>query len=99
MTNQKLILVTGGASGIGKETVIALARVGNIVVFTARTKASGEAAQKEIKERSGNHTVSFLECDLSSLESVRRLCATFLVQHSRLDVLINNAGVMEHSRK
>lgn len=98
MTEQKTILVTGGTSGIGKETAVILAQEGNGVVFTARTKEAGEAALSEIKERSGSRDVSYIECDLASLDSVKRMCNAFLAQNSRIDVLINNAGVMEHER-
>lgn len=99
MQDEKLVLITGGASGIGKETAIALAKEGFDTVFTARTNESGEAARKEIIECSGNSTVSFIVCDLASLDSVRRICDEFAKQHTRLDVLVNNAGVMEHERR
>lgn len=99
MTEQKIILVTGGTSGIGKETVIILAKRGHRVVFTARTREAGEAALSEIQERSGSQDVSYLVCDLASLSAVKQMCDTFLAEHSRLDVLVNNAGVMPQERQ
>ena len=98
MTTQT-ILITGGTSGIGKETAVALAKGGTTVAFTARTKEAGEAAQREIRERSGNAAVSFFVADLSSLASVRHLAAEVLERYPRLNVLINNAGVLEQTRK
>jgi NAD(P)-dependent dehydrogenase (short-subunit alcohol dehydrogenase family) len=96
---QKTILITGGTSGIGKETAVALAKAGATVVITARTDRAGEEAQTDIVERSGNPGVSFIVCDLSSLDSVRRAAEAFCARHKRLDVLINNAGVLEQTRK
>ena len=93
------IFITGGTSGIGKETTLALAQAGATVVFTARTKEIGETIQQQISTQSGNQHVSFLVCDLSSLDAVRRMGTEFIERHQRLDVLINNAGVMEHTRK
>ena len=99
MTEQKTILITGGTSGIGKETAIALAKKGATVVFTARTEEAGEVARKEIIDQSGNPSVSVLVADLSSLASVRHLAEEFMKRYPRLDVLINNAGVLEQTRK
>ena len=99
MTEQKTILITGGTSGIGKETAVVLAKKGATVVFTARTEEAGEVARKEIIDQSGNPSVLVLVADLSSLASVRHLAEEFMKRYPRLDVLINNAGVLEQTRK
>lgn len=99
MKGKKLVLVTGGTSGIGKETAIALAKRGFEIVFTARTAESGRVVREEIVAHSNSQDVSFLECDLASLGAVRHLAAAFLARHSRLDVLLNNAGVMPQERQ
>ncbi len=99
MKDKKLILVTGGTSGIGKETVIALARQGHSVVFTARTRKSGEEALSEAVARSGNSHISFVICDLASFDSIREMCTSFAREHEQLDVLVNNAGVMPQERE
>lgn len=93
------MLVTGGNTGIGKETAVALAGAGARVVFTTRDVAKGEAARAEIRDRSGNDSVDVLELDLARLASVRELPARFAERHDHLDVLVNNAGLMLGSRR
>src|SRR5712692_7669681 len=89
----KVCLVTGGNSGIGRETALGLARLGATVVIVARDRAKGEAALSEIKRQSGNENVDLLVADLSSLDSVRQLAQEFRGKYSKLHVLVNNAGV------
>jgi NAD(P)-dependent dehydrogenase (short-subunit alcohol dehydrogenase family) len=86
------ILITGGNSGIGKEAAVALARMGAHVAITARNPSKGEAARKEIIERSGNNTAEDVPLDLASLESVRTTADNVLAKFDRIDVLVNNAG-------
>lgn len=93
------MLVTGGNTGIGKATAVALAGAGARVVFTTRDVAKGEAARAEIRDRSGNDSVDVLELDLARLASVRELPARFAERHDHLDVLVNNAGLMLGSRR
>jgi len=88
----KVILLTGGTSGIGKAAAMELARQGARVVITSRDRARGENTIEEIREATGNHSVQMLEVDLASLESVRDLAGIFRKDFSRLDVLVNNAG-------
>jgi len=94
----KTCLITGATSGIGKETALALGRLGATVVFTTRDKEKGQATKKELIERSGNESIDFLFCDLSSLRSVEDCSKQFESGHERLDVLINNAGTWERKR-
>lgn len=89
----KTVLITGAAQGIGKETALALARLGANVVLVARDRGRGEAAVSEIKTSSGNSAVELLVADLSSLAAVRRLAEDFSAAHEHLHVLINNAGM------
>jgi NAD(P)-dependent dehydrogenase (short-subunit alcohol dehydrogenase family) len=93
----KVALITGGNTGIGKETAAALAAMGAIVAFTSRDPAKGEAAAAELRERSGRDVVC-LPLDLASLASVRRFAAGFLARYDRLDVLVNNAGLIKGRR-
>jgi NAD(P)-dependent dehydrogenase (short-subunit alcohol dehydrogenase family) len=90
----KICLVTGATSGIGKATAHGLARMGATVVMVSRNQAKGEAVQKEVQAASGNPNVSVLLADLSSQQAVRELAAAVRQQYERLDVLINNAGLM-----
>ena len=88
-----VVLITGGNTGIGKATAIALARKGARVVFTSRDEARGKVALDEIRKASGRADVEVLGLDLASLASVRRCAAEFTERFDRLDVLVNNAGV------
>src|SRR5579885_3477815 len=95
----KICLITGANSGIGKETALGLARMGASVVMVCRDRARGEAAQNEIKEKSGNNNVDLLLADLSSQQSIRQLVEDFQSRYSQLHVLINNAGVYMLTRR
>ncbi len=89
----KVCLVTGATSGIGKATALRLAQMGATVVMVGRDRAKGEAAQSEIKTKSGNDAVDLLLSDLSSQESIRQLAENFRQRYTQLHVLINNAGL------
>jgi NAD(P)-dependent dehydrogenase (short-subunit alcohol dehydrogenase family) len=90
---EKVFLVTGGNSGIGKETAVELAKTGATVVIVARDRARGEKALEEIVARSRGR-VSLMLADLSSQKDVRALAREFASTHARLDVLVNNAGAV-----
>jgi NAD(P)-dependent dehydrogenase (short-subunit alcohol dehydrogenase family) len=94
----KVVLVTGANSGIGRAASLALAKMGAIVVMVARNKERGEAARSEIIRESQNSSVDLLLADLSSLESVRQLATEFQRKYSKLHVLINNAGLFNQRR-
>lgn len=95
----RTVLITGGNTGIGKETAVALARAGAHVMFTSRDAEKGSAALAEIQGRSGRDDVEVMELDLARLESVRELASRFADRSDRLDVLVNNAGLMLGSRR
>jgi NAD(P)-dependent dehydrogenase (short-subunit alcohol dehydrogenase family) len=95
----KLCLVTGATSGIGKETAIGLAKLGATVVFTTRDDWRGETTRQDIVRASGNQNVEPFFCDLSSFESIRAFSAKFRAKHDRLHVLVNNAGIWEKEPK
>jgi NAD(P)-dependent dehydrogenase (short-subunit alcohol dehydrogenase family) len=88
----KVCLITGANSGIGKATALGLAHLGATVIMVCRDRTRGEAAQQEIKRRSGNEAVDLLLADLSWQQSVRELADTFQQRYGQLHVLINNAG-------
>lgn len=90
----RVVLITGGSSGLGQETARALAAHGAEVVLTARDVPKGEAVAAEIQRATGNAAVSVEALELGSLASVRAFAQRFLARHDRLHVLINNAGVM-----
>ena len=90
----KVVLITGANSGIGKETALALARLNANLVIVCRDKRRGQAALEDIKTKSGNASVELMTCDLSSQTQIRKLAQEFKQKHDRLDVLVNNAGVI-----
>ena len=90
----KTVVITGANTGIGKETAVDLARRGARVIIGCRNIEKGKEALKEIQERSGNKDVFLEKLDLASLESVRTFADKILNSEPRLDILINNAGVM-----
>ncbi len=89
----RICMITGASSGIGKATALGLAKMGAAVVIVARDRDRGEAAQAEIATASGNQHVDLLLADLSSQADVRRLAEEFRSRYTHLHVLINNAGV------
>ncbi|EDW62891.1 retinol dehydrogenase 12 [Drosophila virilis] len=90
----KVVIVTGCNTGIGKETVLELARRGAKIYMACRDPARCEAARIEIMDRTQNQQLFNRSLDLGSLESVRNFVARFKAEETRLDILINNAGVM-----
>jgi retinol dehydrogenase-14 len=88
----KIVLVTGGTSGIGKATARGLASLGAHVAITGRDRDRVEAVAVEIRGATGNPRVDAFGADLSSQGEVRRLAAEVLDSYPRLDVLINNVG-------
>jgi NAD(P)-dependent dehydrogenase (short-subunit alcohol dehydrogenase family) len=92
--NGKVVVITGASSGIGKAAATEIARRGAHVVITARDRARGEAALHDVRERSGNPRADLLLADFASLAEVRRLAAEAAERYPRIDVLVNNAGLM-----
>ncbi len=88
----KTVVITGGNSGIGLETAVALAGMGATVAITARNPAKGATALADITARSGSNAVHVVPLDLASLASVRACAADLQQRFARLDVLVNNAG-------
>ncbi len=95
----KIVLITGVTSGIGKETARALAGFGATVVFTTRDELVGENTKDELIESSNNKKIDFLNCDLASFDSIRNCCKEFKSKYNKLHVLINNAAVWDFKRR
>lgn len=90
----KVVVVTGANTGIGKQTALELAEAGATVVLACRDTTKGEAAAGEIRVETGNERVAAMELDLASFGSIRRFASDFLERYDRLDVLVNNAGLV-----
>jgi NAD(P)-dependent dehydrogenase (short-subunit alcohol dehydrogenase family) len=92
--NDKVVLITGGASGYGLETAKALYTTGAEVFITGRDAKKAEKAIEQIKAASeGNGRVEFIEMDMCSFESIKKAAQAFLGKSKTLNVLVNNAGM------
>jgi NAD(P)-dependent dehydrogenase (short-subunit alcohol dehydrogenase family) len=90
----KVVLITGGTAGIGKQAAIALLQLGAQVVIVGRNPEKTKAVVEELKTRTSNPKVESLLADLSSIAEVRKVASEFKAKHPRLNVLLNNAGAM-----
>lgn len=90
----RLAVVTGANIGLGFETAMALASKSCDLVLACRNMAKAEAAKAAILAKYPKSKVSCMQLDLSSLKSVRVFAAAFKEKHKKLDLLINNAGIM-----
>lgn len=92
--DDKICLITGVTSGIGKETALGLARRGMRVAIVGRDADRTRATADWIKREAGTDQVSFLLADLSSQTDVRKVAREVRERYPRLDVLVNNAGAI-----
>jgi NAD(P)-dependent dehydrogenase (short-subunit alcohol dehydrogenase family) len=97
----KVVVITGGNAGIGKEAAVGLARQGATVLITARDTGRGAAALDEIRERSGrtDDSIDVMALDLASFASIRSFADALLDRTDRIDVLLNNAGLVLRERR
>ena len=93
----KVAIVTGANAGIGKATAAQLADLGATVVLACRCKKRGEAALGELSCVNGR-CFDLLPLDLADLDSVRAFAEAFTQKYGRLDVLVNNAGILGRHR-
>ena len=95
----KVALITGASSGLGLAAADGFARLGAAVWLAVRNRDRGAEARARILEHLGEADVHVGVCDLSRLESVRAFAERFAAEAMRLDVLVNNAGVLTHERE
>ena len=91
---EPVAIVTGASAGIGLHTALGLARHGLQVVLVGRDPGRTERARRLVAERSGSPRITSALADFASLTAVRRLAETILADHPRIDVLVNNAGLI-----
>jgi NAD(P)-dependent dehydrogenase (short-subunit alcohol dehydrogenase family) len=97
--NEKICLVTGANSGIGKVTAKALAAGGASVIMVCRNHDKGRAARAEIVRDTGAENVDLMIADFSDPGQIRRLAADIKAKYSRMHALVNNAGAYYNNRK
>ena len=93
MTN-KIIIITGGSSGIGYEVTRALYEAGAKVIIASRNIEDKYSNIKKLKELNYKGNIEIRELDLSSLSQIKKFVEDFKYDYQHLDILINNAGVM-----
>ncbi|KAH8821282.1 hypothetical protein F5884DRAFT_745610 [Xylogone sp. PMI_703] len=91
----KVIFITGGNIGLGKETILQLSKHNpSHIYLAARTQSKAESAITDLKSQVPSATITFIQCDLSSFSSIQNAARSFVSQSTRLDLLFLNAGVM-----
>lgn len=95
--SQPIAIVTGSNRGLGKQIAIDLAKRGFVVVMACRNMRISAPVCKEIMTISGNNSVDLMELDLGSKRSIRQFEESFRKKYGRLNVLINNAGIISFS--
>ena len=90
----KIAIVTGANSGLGKEITIGLAKKEIKVIMACRNQSKAELAKTEVLSKVKNADLEIMILDLKSLNSVRDFAAAFSQKYTRLDLLIENAGIM-----
>jgi len=94
----KICIVTGATNGIGEVTALELARMGATVVIVGRNETKAKSTIAKIKEAVPSAKVEYLLADLSLMRDVKKLAEAFLAKYDRLDVLVNNAGMVFDKR-
>lgn len=96
---RKIAVVTGANHGIGFETAAGMAKAGYHVIMACRNRAKAESARASIMERLPSASLDVMVIDLGDFASVRAFAKDFRAAYSRLDVLINNAGLLLYSEQ
>lgn len=96
---QKICVITGGNSGIGKEAAIQIAKHGHHVIIACRNKKRGLAAVEDIKEKSKTSNIELMMVDMSLQSSIEKFASTFKSSYPHLDVLIHNAAHFDIRQK
>ena len=95
----QIVIVTGSNQGIGKETAFGLAKLGATVILACRDATKTAVTVDEIKQKTNNNKVEFMKLDLSDLKSIRNFSQEFKKRYSKLNILVNNAGLLSTERK
>lgn len=97
--NEKIVIITGANSGIGRAAAIRFAEEGYEVVMACRNFEKNKKIQQEIIKQTENNSVDLLKLDVSSFKSIEDFCSEFKKRYKKLDILIHNAGYFNHGEK
>lgn len=97
--NNKIVIVTGANSGIGKSATIKFAEEGYRVIMACRNIDKSQKVQQEIMQHTKNSSVDLIKLDVSSFKSISDFCSEFKNRYHKLDILIHNAGYFQHDEK
>jgi len=95
----KIIIITGATSGIGKETARALSKMNATLILACRNREKSLDLIKELKQESQNANIVHMDLDLASLKSINEFSKQYRAKYKNLDVLINNAGLIDFRSK
>jgi len=95
MLENKVCVITGCNSGIGKHTAIELAKLGYEIIMLVRDSEKSREAYEEIKKESGSELLQLIYIDLASLKSIRKSADELKRKISKINLLINNAGIFK----
>jgi len=95
---EKICLITGANSGLGFEVSKQMAARGAQIIMVCRSKSKGDLALSRLRKEKPDASVELMICDLSSIKSIQEFIRKFRTNHSKLDVLYNNAAVMKQKR-
>ncbi len=96
--DKKTILVTGSTDGIGKEIAFELAMMGHKVILHGKRENYGKSLTEEIKKKTGNPDLHYINCDLSDFNEITKFTEAIKNSFDKLDVLLNNAGVFMNEK-
>src|SRR3954466_6265646 len=96
---KKVVVITGGNSGIGRVTATEIAKMGARVVIVCRNEQKARAVQEDINALTGLNNCDMFLCDFSSHASIRNFSTAFREKYDKVDVLINNAGTILGERQ
>ena len=95
----KTFLITGANSGLGFEATKVLSKKGAHIIMTARNLQKGNEALEAIKKENPNAKLDLMQLDLADFYSIRNFSNEFHSKYSKLDVLVNNTGVMNPPKR
>ncbi|MGM0509448.1 MAG: SDR family NAD(P)-dependent oxidoreductase, partial [Fusobacteriota bacterium] len=96
---EKIVIITGANSGIGKSATLKFAAEGYTVIMACRNMEKSKQVQKEIIDISKNDKIFLKKLDLSSFDSIRSFCIEYKNEFKKLDILIHNAAYFNHGEK